>query len=148
MSGKSPSASDGRVATDRARLQADVAARRADLAGTSRASAPQTWAYLQLRLGDALLELAHTYRPEHWIELQDLRPQAEQAFEAALAEPEHLAPLDQAAARMQLGHLLSLRLGGDRSRGIELCREAVDGIRREDAPELWGTAQHRLADAL
>src|SRR5688572_25222012 len=104
MSEESPSASDGRAVAERARLEAAGAACRAELAATSRASAPREWAGLQLRLGEALLELASTYRPDDWPRVfHELHPQARHAFEAVLKESEQLAPLERAKAQMHLG---------------------------------------------
>jgi hypothetical protein len=137
MSEESPSALDGGAVTDRARLEAAVAACQTELAGTARASAPREWALLQIRLGEALQELARTYLPDDWLKVhQELHPQARRRFEAALEESEHLSPLDRAAARMQLGRLLSD--GTNAQRAIDLCREAIGDVSRQDAPELWG----------
>jgi hypothetical protein len=114
-----------------------------ELAATARISAPLEWARLQLRLGEALLAQAHACRHDWAVVLEDLHPRARGAFDAALEEGEKLEAAERAAARMHLARLLV-----DWRRAIELCHKAIDEISSEDAPELWGTAQRHLADAL
>src|SRR5215467_9062488 len=64
MSTPTKSTADNGAGNDRARLEAIVAERRAEVARLSREIAPQEWASAQLKLGNALLELAEGLRSE------------------------------------------------------------------------------------
>src|SRR5262245_46785398 len=147
MSEQGASASGSGAASDRARLEAAAPACEAELTSLSRETAPRERTMTQLRLGEALGELANSHQGE-WVKAHALRTRAKQSLEAAFEDGHHLSPLDRAMLQMQLGQLLATGLMTDGPRGIQLCSEAAQGISRDDRPELWGTAQRCLAEAL
>lgn len=147
MSEQGMFASESGAASDRARLEAAVATREAELASISRESAPREWAVGQLRLGEALSELIRSYLDD-WSKTDELRTRARQSFEAALEDAVQLLPLDRAMLQMQLGQLLSTDRMVDAPRSVQLCSQAIQGISREHRPDLWGTAHRCLAEAL
>jgi uncharacterized protein DUF6745 len=147
MSEQGVSASKSGAAGDRARLEAAAAACEAELTSLSREAAPREWAAVQARLGEALAELADLHQGE-WLKAYELRARAKQSLEAALEDGPHLPRLDRAMLQMQLGQVLSTGVMTDAPRSVDLCSEAARAISREDRPELWGTAQRCLAEAL
>src|SRR5262245_26014408 len=123
MSEQGVSASESGAASDRARLEAAVAACEVELADISRESAPREWAMVQLRLGEALRELVDPYQND-WPRNSALLTQARQSFEAGLEVAVQLPPHDRAMLQMRLGQLLSGTVT-NRSRSILLCSEAT-----------------------
>jgi hypothetical protein len=147
MRGQGVSDPESEAASDRARLETAVAACEAELAATSREAAPRQWATVQLRLGEALRELANSCQDD-WSKADALRTRARQSFETALEDAVQLPQLELAMLQMRLGQLLSIGSGTDLPRSIQLCSEAITGLSREDRPELWGVAHRCLAETL